>query len=196
MSEINILYSHITDVYNSSIPKRIGVYVITHTKDNIHAEKYVGSTKNLYNRMHGHYNKKIIHIDLYITDDIEMAQSLVRILMELIEPATNINIPSLSDKDIEIMKELLEDTNIKECILNNITKIGYRYLRYITKNEKLPIIEQRKLTKTPTHAMLSFNQRILERCGFPTSEEYNVIYEDGKITIVKEIKSVEIKGVD
>ncbi len=59
MTEINILYSHITDVYNSSIPKRIGAYVITHTFDNIHAEKYVGSTKNLFKRMHGHCNKEI-----------------------------------------------------------------------------------------------------------------------------------------
>lgn len=135
MSEINILYSHISDLLIQSIPKRIGAYTITHTKDNIHAEKYVGSTKNLYNRMRGHYNKKIIHINLYITDDIEMAQSLERILMELINPATNIQITSLSDKDTEIMKELLEDTNIKECISNNITKIGYRYLKYITRNE-------------------------------------------------------------
>lgn len=137
MSEINILYTHVTDVYNSSIPKRIGAYVITHTCDNVHAERYVGSTKNLYNRMHGHCNKSIIYIDLYITDDIYLAQSLERILMELINPATNVIIPSLSDKDKEIMDELLRDTNIKEYISNNVVKIGCRYLKYITHNEVL-----------------------------------------------------------
>jgi hypothetical protein len=53
-------------------------------------------------------------------------------------------------------------------------------------------IEQRKLTKTPTHAVIALNRQTLELCGFPTGEEYNVIYEDGKITIVKEVKSVEL----
>lgn len=56
-------------------------------------------------------------------------------------------------------------------------------------------IEQRKLTKTPTHAVMALNVKTLEECGFPTGEEYNVIYEDGKVTIVKEIKSVEIKTI-
>jgi len=135
MSDINILYSHISDLCNQSIPKRIGAYVITHTFDNIYAEKYVGSTKNLYNRIHGHCNKEMIYIDIFITDDILVAQSLERILMELIEPATNSIIYPLSDRDIELMNELL-DTNIKEHTSNNIVKIGYRYLKYIDHNKR------------------------------------------------------------
>ncbi len=148
MSEINILYSHITDVYNSSIPKRIGTYVITHTIDNIHAEKYVGATKNLFNRMCGHYNKEIIYIDLFITDDIELAESLERILIELIEPATNKIIPPLSNKDKEIMNELLRNTDIKKYTSNNIVKIGCRYLKCVNKNESILLKYNDQINKT------------------------------------------------
>lgn len=134
MSEIYIKYSQITDVHNSSIPKRIGAYVITHTFDNLHAERYVGSTKNLFIRMYGHYDKNIIYVELYITDDVELAESLERILMELIKPATNKLIPPLSEKDREIMNELLRNTDIKERTSNNIVKVGYRCLKYINKH--------------------------------------------------------------
>lgn len=145
MTEIEIYYTRISDLYVKSLPKRIGAYVITHTPDNIHAEKYVGSTKNLYNRMYEHFNKEIICIDLYITDDIDLAESLERILMELIRPATNSVISPLSDKDNEIMKELLEDTNIKEQLSNNIIKIGYRYLKYINHNKRYLIKRTKRL---------------------------------------------------
>ena len=136
MSEIEIYHVRILDLCTQSIPKRIGTYVVTHTPDNIHAEKYVGSTKNLYNRIYSHCDKEMIYIDLYITDDIDIAESLERILIELIIPATNIIIPSLSDNDNEVMSELLMNTNIKEHILNNVVKVGYRFLKYIDKNDK------------------------------------------------------------
>ncbi len=135
MSEINISYVHILDVYNSVIPKRIGAYIITHSYDNIHAERYVGSTRNLFSRMSAHWSKNkignMIYIDIYVTDDISLAQSLERILMELIEPATNRRIAPLSDDDNKIMSELLRDTKLKECVSNNVVKIGYRYLKYV-----------------------------------------------------------------
>ncbi len=136
MKELELLYARITDINNQSIPKRIGTYVITHTYDNIHAERYVGSTKNLYNRLNNHYNKDIVYIDLYITDDVEIANSLERVLIELINPATNIRIPSLSNKDRDLMIELLENPEIKKDIYNNTVKIGCRYLKYISGDVK------------------------------------------------------------
>ncbi len=135
MTGIEIYYTRIINLRTESIPKRIGAYIMTHTPDNVHAEKYIGSTRNLYNRMHSHNDKKVIYIDIYITDNIELAHSLERILMELIRPATNIKISPLSDNDKVTMKELLEDTNIKDHTLDNIIKIGFRHLKYIIKND-------------------------------------------------------------
>ena len=145
MSNLKIYYEHISNFCTQTIPKRIGAYVITHTFDNIHAEKYVGSTKNLYNRICGHYDKVTIYIDLYITDDIYLAECLERVLMELINPATNKRISSLSDNDKELMNELLEDTDIKEHLSNNIIKIGCRYLKCV--NRKIILGEHRTLSK-------------------------------------------------
>ncbi len=194
MSEINILYLHITDLHNSSIPKRIGAYVITHTFDNIHAEKYVGSTKNLFKRTHEHCNKEIIHVDLYITDDIYLAECLERVLMELVNPATNKRMPSLSDNDKELMNELLEDTNIKEHLLNNIIKIGCRYLKYVTKDEKQSFLskgeylttktEIKTLMETQWNRKILLSKRYLDIINFKAGK-YEVTYEKDKITISK-----------
>ncbi len=53
------------------------------------------------------------------------------------------------------------------------------------------IIERRTLTITPSTAVMSFNKKRLAEFGIEGGE-YNVVYEDGKITIVKELKSVVI----
>ncbi len=53
------------------------------------------------------------------------------------------------------------------------------------------IIERRKITVTPVNAIMSLNRKSLEKIGFGAGE-YNVVYEDGKITIVKELKSVVV----
>lgn len=53
------------------------------------------------------------------------------------------------------------------------------------------IIERRTLTVTNVNAVMSFNKRSLEEYGLKAGE-YNVVYEEGKITIVKELKSVVI----
>ena len=131
MLNLKIHHECITDLCKQSIPKRIGTYVIVHTKDNIYAEKYIGSTKNLYNRMCGHCDKEIIYIDLYITDDMLLAESLERILIYIIKPTSNTQNPQLINNDDELMKELLDCDNLKELIMNNTIKIGYRYLKYI-----------------------------------------------------------------
>ncbi len=133
---MKIHYEHISNLCTYNIPKRIGAYVITHTYNNITAEKYVGSTKNLYKRMCGHCNKEIICIDLFITDDIILAESLERILIDLIEPATNIQTLSLSNNDKYVMKELLENVEIKKFISNNMIKVGSRFLKYVKSDKK------------------------------------------------------------
>ena len=176
MSDINILYMHISNIYAQSIPKRIGAYVITHTYNNTHAEKYVGSTKNLYKRMNNHHEKKIICIDLYITDNIELSESLERILMKLINPATNSIIPSLSDNDKELMKELLEDTNINEHALDNIVKIGCRYLKYISQ-------DKRYLTKRTKRLNIEIEKSYLNVLNmFIISHKYEIEKKYGKST--------------
>jgi len=120
-----------------SVPKRIGAYVITHTPDNIRAERYAGSTNNLYKRMNDldHCNKNILYICMYITDDIILAQRLERIFMELVKPATNKILSPLSNDDRELMKELHEDIKFKEILSDNGIKIGCRYLKYV-KNKR------------------------------------------------------------
>ena len=139
MFDLKINYTRIdlNEYSTNLIPERVGVYVITHTPDNINAEKYVGSTTNLHKRMGGHCNKNIIYVDLYVTDDINIAQSLERIFIELIKPATNVISLNLSETDREILYELDKDNNIREHIHNNIVKIGYRYLKYISHDEKV-----------------------------------------------------------
>lgn len=54
-------------------------------------------------------------------------------------------------------------------------------------------VETRRLTDTRTNAVMAFNKKTLIECGFPTCEDYNVLYEDGKITIVKDLNLVEVK---
>ena len=53
------------------------------------------------------------------------------------------------------------------------------------------IIELRTLTITPVNAIMSFNKKKLKEFGLEAGE-YNVVYEKGKVTIVKELKSVVI----
>ncbi len=131
MTEAIIEYLHIPDVYNHLIPEEIGAYVITHTWDNVYAQKYIGSSNNLHRRIGEHWNKNIIFVDLYITDDLDLARSLERILTELIIPITNISVQSLYKEDKEIMNALLKSSNILQYTSNNIVKIGCRYLKCI-----------------------------------------------------------------
>lgn len=56
---------------------------------------------------------------------------------------------------------------------------------------RIMIIERRTLTITPVNALMSFNKKSLLINGLEAGE-YNVVYEEGKITIVKELKSVVI----
>ncbi len=98
-SNLSIHHSRVTNDNISSILCSAGAYVITHTPDNIHAERYVGSSKNLYQRRRGYCNNGIIYTDVYVTNDIDLAESLERVLMEIIKPAMNIHILPLSEKD-------------------------------------------------------------------------------------------------
>lgn len=50
-------------------------------------------------------------------------------------------------------------------------------------------VETRRLTETRTNAIMAFDKEMLKNCGFPVKQDYNVIYEEGKITIVKELDS-------
>ena len=131
MSPIKIYYARMEKI--KSLPDRIGTYIITHTYDNIHAKKYVGATANLHNRICGHNDKNIIHVEIYVTDSIHLARLLEKILIYLIRPVTNSTITSLSYKNEKLMNKLLIEHKIKEYTLNNISKIGSRYLKVIKK---------------------------------------------------------------
>lgn len=133
MSDIKIEHYRTSDM--CTIPDSIGSYVITHTSDNIHAEKYVGSTKYLHSRICDHCDKNILYVDIYVIDNIDNARSLERILMNLIKPSSNKRILYLLDKDNTLMKEILENGEIKDYIFENTIRIGCRHLRYIIDNE-------------------------------------------------------------
>ena len=131
---LNIKHERLYDIH--LINQKICAYIITHIHDNI-AKKYVGSTENLSNRIYyGHHDKKLIYIDIFETDNIHFARSLEKILMNLIKPASNKKYQSLSDKEIDLNNDLLKNVLIKEHILENTIKVGYRYLKYINNNEK------------------------------------------------------------
>lgn len=53
------------------------------------------------------------------------------------------------------------------------------------------IIERRALTINKVNGVMSFNKKRLEEFGI-CAGEYNVVYENGKITIIKELTSVII----
>lgn len=132
-------YIHLNYPLLKNIPCWICTYIITHTPDNIHAEKYVGSTDNMRRRLAEHNTKNIISVDLYTTYSTEMTQSLERLLIKLIKPASNIITYPLDFRDQSIGWELDREENhdLKLSMFNNTVKIGYRYLKYINKDEKL-----------------------------------------------------------
>lgn len=132
MEEFDIEYIHIENICTQSIPNKTGVYIINHSYDNIHAEKYVGSSKNICKRISDHNDKKIISIDLFITNDINLAKKLEKLLIELIKPLTNKSMPYIIP-DKNLMNKLLENDEIYEIIeklSNDSIKIGYRFLTY------------------------------------------------------------------
>ena len=199
MSDIKIQHLRMyNDIYEYMIPERIGTYVITHTINNIHVEKYVGATKSLYLRMHSqdHHTKKIMYVDLYITDDIDLAESLERILISLIKPATNKIMQSLSDKDMELMKELLEDTIIKEHVSEKIMKIGHRYLKYINGNEKslkkistnTKIKKDKLLLLKVRRARKSGGSIIITLTDFLKEDVFYIVTKNGNDVILTNIK--------
>lgn len=53
------------------------------------------------------------------------------------------------------------------------------------------VIERRTLTITPVNAVMSFNKKKLAEIGFEAGEYY-VSYDEGKVTIVKKLKSVVV----
>lgn len=134
---MELYYERISNMCTRSLPKVTCAYVISHMIDESHIEKYVGSTKNIYNRMHGHCNKNIIYIDLYITNDIEFAESLERVLIKLIFPSTNKLTYSLSDGEVELMNKLLDNDELKKCILDDTVKIKEKYLKCVIGIEKI-----------------------------------------------------------
>lgn len=167
------MYEYASDIH--TIPNKIGAYIITHKYNNIYAEKYVGSTKNLRIRMCGHCDKKIISIDLFITNNIELAKRLERILINLIKPATNKHFPLLSNEDKELMKELLKDVQLKELIN---TKINYGNLKYIKYDEKeiFPVIRKaRKARKNGESVILTLTDFAQEKDFYIVKKEGNII---------------------
>jgi len=54
-------------------------------------------------------------------------------------------------------------------------------------------IESRKMTSVLRGSQIVFNKDILVECGFDPEGKYVVLYEEGKITIAKELKSAEVK---
>jgi len=182
---------HIIDLCKhsiNSIPERTGVYVITHTFDNIPVEKYVGSSINLYKRIHKHYDKNIIYIDLYVTNDICLAQSLERILIELLNPATNMILPRLSEIDKELLYELDKDDEIRKHILQNVVKIGYRNLRCINGDEKEYTLKNFEVRKVQLIAGITPTISIPIEYGFKKGDSVKVEQIDEnnvKLTKVK-----------
>jgi len=142
ITELYVLYNSDSFIMSNILSTLPCAYVITYTNDNVHAEKYVGSTKNLYIRIMRHINnykkfKRILCIDLYITDNIESSRCLERILIRIIKPSANIFIPYLYVDDREIMKELYYKIMDLDY---NIIKIGCRYLKCVTKFRKVKVM--------------------------------------------------------
>lgn len=119
-TKINIYYARVLNLY--SIPKREGVYVITHMPDNIHSERYVGSSSELYKRFYGHTDKNIVYIDLYVTDNLHIARSLEKVVIELVKPETNNTKPPLLEEDRLLLKELIKTNKIKDVIIDDTCK--------------------------------------------------------------------------
>jgi len=141
----NLVYTRMTDINLNTQTSIIGAYVITHNLDNIHAEKYVGSTRNLNKRISGHkFNKEIIYVEFYEINDIYISRSIERILMNLIKPNTNINISCLNKYDTKLMNLLLENYELRKRMTNNSARIGYRYLNVIKNNKNL---EEKRLAR-------------------------------------------------
>ena len=189
MSEFKIHHERVYDEHLT--PERTGAYVITHSHDKMHVEKYVGATKNIRKRMFWHSgNKNIIYVDVYLTNNLDIAQRLERILMKLIEPATNLVHLSLSDKDTEIMNELLKDDVIKECILENTIKVGCRYLSYVIADKLLH--ENHKHKPRPTTVLLD-----TEAYSLIYRKRYEIFKMKGNSIPIQKLVSESVKkGID
>lgn len=125
--------------------------------------------------------------------------------MELINPATNMEISPLSDKDKELMKELLEDTKIKEYTSNNTVKIGCRYLKYNNRTNirKINKIAEKKHGAIPISAELLklVKQKQLEISNEKSkivtlTEVSNEIVRKGLELMIKENNTKEIKEIN
>lgn len=57
-------------------------------------------------------------------------------------------------------------------------------------------VETRKMTPVLRGSQMLFNKDFLNECGLSVDGKYVVVYEEGKITIAKELKSVEVKTVE
>jgi len=128
----NIYHARIYDIYD--LPDMLGAYVITYiSSDRLYALKYIGSTIDLKHRFGNHKDKVIHHIDIYMTDTLEFAQCLERILISILRPlceVTNIMFYSISKQDQNIISELKESDTYEKLskIGKEEIKIGYRYL--------------------------------------------------------------------
>lgn len=156
----NLKICHLkADLSNHIVSNSCGTYIITHIVDN-HVEKYVGSTKDIRNRfnLYDHRNKNILYVDILITENLELMNSLERVLVHTLKPATNTVKYELTNKDKELMEELLEN-EIYERLNEKEFRIGYRYLKYVTtlNKESTPkIIDEKKdlikkIQKTKTY---------------------------------------------
>lgn len=207
MLDTKIYHEHILGDNKYFIPEKMGVYVITHIVDRIYAEKYIGSTINLHDRMYGHSNKEIMYVDIYITDSEFIARSLERILIHLIKPDTNTIVQPLTNEDKELMKDSLIEDILRQHS-NNIIKIGYRYLKYIDYDERVSLekskcqsiiklnlsssgirLGKRKLTDTTSSRQMTFDREFLDEIGY-TAGTYTVLYEPNRVSIIKEVKDV------
>lgn len=157
MNDKRIYYSrcNLDTLSKYMIPNRCGAYVITHITNN-HVEKYVGSTENLQRRKYGHHNKNVIHIDLFVTDDIFLAQRVEEVLIYMLKPASNHKTYTITDDDKILMNELIEGLTDEErykVLREKEFKIGYRYLKYVNKDNETH--EDRIQRKKRINAMVS-----------------------------------------
>ncbi|MDD3474300.1 MAG: GIY-YIG nuclease family protein [Candidatus Dojkabacteria bacterium] len=188
-SNIKIYHSRL-NLNEYILPERCGAYIITHTTDN-HVEKYVGSTENLKKRMIGHYNKDIMYIDILITDDVQLAYSLEKILIHTLRPITNSKTYKLNDNDEEIADKLIKEGLIEQ-LDDKEFKIGYRYLKYIITKEKM-----HKETDSTTTIILDDDVHILvdkKRIEFKEKGIKATLKEITTEAIIKGLPLVDLKN--
>lgn len=170
----------------SEIPYKHCVYIVT----TISEKRYIGSSIYVSTRLYQHLSRDfrttkitepLKNIEIYVTKNISDIELLEAKLIYVLKPEINV---IGKDKEIDVIgNRIYNGFDLLFEHRGDIKKITYGMF-----------IDKRTLTdiKKRNNVMLILNRDNVKEYGFEPGSVVNVIFETGKITLLKEIKGIEM----